>query len=120
MENHIAEDIRETKDALLFEGWSWRGTHSVAGIAFYCARVAGGTTVIPHLSVLAISPMSRLSDERNDGGKKHRMSYDETGQFDAETRLSFFRKTFEFYKFSFVECVTCLIFDNAQVNKKME
>lgn len=115
VENRIASEMKQTKGALLFDGWSSGDVHYVAGIASYCATVAGDNTIQPLQAVLSVSPMGKC---RGTEDPKSTIE-EEANRFDAETHLEFFRKTFDFYKLSFDDWVVCLVCDNAKVNRRM-
>lgn len=112
VEKRISHEMKSTKGALLFDGWTCGSTHYIAIISSYCAKQYGGTEVKPRLSCMAVAPMGRVSNEEHE-------TDDETARFDAETHLDFFKDIFNLYNLSFDEWALCLICDNAQVNRKL-
>lgn len=114
VESRIADEMRQTIGALLFDGWSCGGTHYVALIAYYCATMTGGTLDAPQLAIIAVSPMGRQGI--GDNGIEFS---DETARFDAEAHLDFFRDVFAMMSMSLDDWMSCIVGYSASVNQKL-
>ncbi len=85
--------MRNTKGAIIYDGWSRNDLHLTAIIASYCTKCeikencTSKTISIPRLILLAISPMSQVSDEDKDNDC-------EATSFNAESYIQFINETF--------------------------
>lgn len=66
---------------------------------------------VPQLRLLSISPLGQTGCDED--------STDEDTCFDAHAHIQFFRETMEFYGQTIEKWCTCLIADNASVNKSV-
>ncbi len=107
VEQRVAEEMKSTAGAVLFDGWSCNGTHYVAVLASYCismpVRENATTTAkqVPRLALLASSPMGRVAvpDEEC-------TSNAEATSFNAEAHLQFFEEVFSFYEQQYKKVVS--------------
>lgn len=119
VEHLMSSGMRDTRCAIICDGWSANNMHFTAIIASYCstAKCRKGflsrTVSTPSLSLLIISPMSNANEEHD------AITSSETTAFNAEAYVNFFRETFEIYGIRFEYWCVALIGDNVSSNKKM-
>ncbi len=117
VEHRIEEEMRGTRGALMYDGWSCNSTHYVRLYASYCTetpvRVHGTASMesVPVLTLIGLSPMSQTSDDCDEDS-----SGDEATTFNAEAHLKFFSDKLQFYGQDFKEWCACLIADNTNTN----
>lgn len=119
VEKEVGAEMRKTKGAILYDGWSANSMHFTGVIASYCTDVdvreknTPRTVSLPRLTLLAMSPMSQVS-ACNDLSQTN-----ETTTFSAEAYVQFFRETFDMYELHFDEWCVALIGDNVSSNKRV-
>lgn len=146
VEKRIEREMKDTKGALLFDGWSKRGVHYVAIMASYMQGVpvkkrdVVATEYIPRISLIALSPMAKIPkickkkddqstndcaesphpDTAKDAcGENDDVEENEAETFNAATHIKFMEDNLSYFGCKFEEWVVCLISDNCSTNRKI-
>ena len=113
VEKRISMEIKTTKGAIMYDGWSCNGTHFIAVLACYIVKVIGREDSKEiardetRMALLALSPMCQEVKNNTNSDDE----YEETTTFNAEAHKEFFKQTFQVFDVDFDEWVQCLIGD---------
>eukprot|EP00171_Calliarthron_tuberculosum_P000207 IDg207t1 len=120
VEKSIGEEMRKTKGAIMYDGWSHSGTHYVGIFAVYMCSVPNlgsqSSRSKDELRVVLIS-LSPMAATKNDGDGME--DNNEATMFDAETHVAHMKDVFEIFGIEFEKWVVCQIADDASVNRRI-
>lgn len=117
MEALIADEMKDTSGACVYNGCNCSGTHYVGLHKSFCTcsniQVRGKTTVRSEhqLTLIAPSHMSQITD-----GEKTGISRDETEKFNSEAHINFFEEVMRFYSSDFRLWYHRIVSHNSNLN----
>ena len=124
VEARISEEMKDQVGAILFDGWSRRGTHYVGLFGSFMRKVSvmnvGRSTVAEELCMplLSVSPMatyeaSQFTSDEESGSE----NLTEATDFGAKTHVEHFKSIFQnFYNIDILKWTVCAIGDNCSTN----
>jgi len=119
VEELISKEIKNTRGALMYDGWTSNNTHFIGVFLSYCLqvpiRIDGKEKYkhIPQITLIGVSPLAKIDEDDDDGLSQ------EATKFNAEAHLTYFREIFEYYNCDFDRWTVCLIGDNVSTNVKI-